>query len=682
MPINMLRLGCYRPLQEAALNPPMSTYETILAQFQKAQEKHIQGNLLEALALYDDILRAKPDLEAVHNNKGVVLRDLRRLQEALASFDRALEIDPDLAEAYNNKGFALSELGRLSQALASLDRAIGLKPEFWDAYNNKGVVLARMNRYAEALTNYDRAIALRADFGEAWSNRAEALMAMQQPHAAISSYQRALALMPNHVETLLNCALAFQKLGRFDDAKPLLEKVTGIEPTHKRLLSILAYGALHSCDWSTQERLVSRMAVECPAGTSIVPPLALIGYLDDPALLQRSSAHYLKDVLGSVPAQAQAPALSVHDKIRLAYVSGDFHEHATARLMVDLFERHHRSQFDVFGISFGPDDSSQMRQRVRRAFDQFHDVQYWSDADVVDLMRRLEVDIAVDLKGFTAGERPAIFVRRAAPIQVNYLGYPGTMASHCWDYIIADPIVLPRAQQPFYSEAIVHLDCCYQVNDPFRPIGMTPTRTSQGLPETGFVFCCFNNHAKITRPIFDVWMRLLHALPDSVLWLLDGHAADTLRSQASRRGIDAKRLIFAPLTHQTAHLGRLALADLVLDTLPYNAHTTASDALWAGVPVLTCRGTAFAGRVAASLLSAMDLEELITDDLAAYETRALQLARDGADRQSLRNKLLANRKSASLFDAERFCHTIEKAFCTMIEIARRGGPAVGFDVSV
>ena len=659
----------------------MSDYETILAQFRSAQRNHLEGNLAAALALYDAIIRAKPDLEEVYSNRGVVLRDLRRFEAALESFNRAIEINPALAEACNNKGFVLIELGRQAEALASLDHSIRLRSDFPDAHNNRGVALRRMNQLTEALKSYDRAIALCATHGEAWSNRGEVLTVMAQLDHAIASFERALALMPHHADTLLNCALAFQKKGQFREAKKLLDKVSGIEPAHKRLLFGLAYGALQHCEWSSQDALRSRMSMECPVGKSIVPPLAMLGYLADPEVLRLSSAHYLRDLLGPELFDSVRPPLLPHDKIRIGYVSGDFHEHATAYLTVDLFEHHDRSQFEVYGFSFGPSDDSAMHRRLRSAFDRFCHVQSSSDAEVVDLMRRMEVDIAVDLKGFTSGERPGIFTRRAAPIQVNYLGYPGTMAAGCWDYIIADSTVLPRKEQPYYAEHIVHMACCYQANDPARRIGPVPTRDSQGLPETGFVFCCFNNHSKFTQPIFDIWMCLLNAVPGSVLWLLDGIAADTLRSEAQARGVDAHRLIFAPKVGQAAHLARLSLADLVLDTLPYNAHTTASDGLWTGVPIITCRGKAFAGRVAASLLTAIDLPELITEDLASYEALALTLARDNAVRELVRKKLAANRQTAPLFDANRFRLNIEKAYSTMVDRARRNEAPIGFDVT-
>lgn len=657
----------------------MSDYGIILAQFEKARRRHAEGGLLEAVALYDAIIRAKPDLEEVHNNKAVVLGELKRYEDALASFDAAIALNPSLAEAHNNKGFVLIEMGKPDEALASLDRAIARNPAFADAHNNRGVALRAINRLTEALQSYDRAIALSPDHGEAWANRGLAFAALQQLDLAATSFERALAIMPRHPDTLLNAALAFQKKGRFGNARDLLDRLSAIVPDHKHLLFGMAQGALQDCDWVAREALRPRLSTECPDGRSIVPPLTLLGYLDDPQALRLSSAQYLNDLLGSTAFAATRPPLLSHDKIRIAYVSGDFHEHATAYLMADLFERHDRSQFEIYAISFGPDDGGPMRKRLGKAFDQFHDVRTKGDAEVADLLRRLEVDIAVDLKGFTLGERPGIFTRRGAPIQVNYLGYPGTMAADCWDYIIADPIVLPRAEQPSYSERIVHLNC-YQANDPARPVGRPPTRASQGLPQEAFVFCCFNNHWKISAPLFEIWMRLLRAVPESVLWLVEGSASDTLRHETQVHGVDPNRLIFAPPVKQESHLARLRLADLVLDTLPYNAHTTASDALWVGVPVVTCRGKSFSGRVAASLLKAIGLPELITEDLSRYETLALKLARDRDFLNSLREQLSANRNTTPLFDADRFRRNIERAFLIMVEKARKGVPPAGFDV--
>lgn len=372
--------------------------------------------------------------------------------------------------------------------------------------------------------------------------------------------------------------------------------------------------------------------------------------------------------------------------MRIAYLSADFHQHATAELIAGLIERHDRKKFEVMAISFSRDDGSAMRQRLMAAFDRFDDVRAMGDGDVARLLREREVDIAIDLKGHTEGARPAILAHRPCPVQVSYLGYPGTMSAPWLDYIIGDATVLPFAHQPFYSEKIVHLPHCYQVNDATRAVAETAetavTRVAAGLPESSFVFCCFNAAWKIAPSVFDVWMRLLVAVPGSVLWLLEDNASApaNLRAAALARGVDPARLVFAPATVPGRHLARHRLADLFLDTLPYNAHTTASDALWTGLPVLTCLGALFDGRVAASLLRAVGLPELIAQTMEEYEALALALARDPTRLESLRARLLANRLLYPLYDTERFRRALEAVYVRMTEIARGGGAPESFAV--
>jgi protein O-GlcNAc transferase len=386
-----------------------------------------------------------------------------------------------------------------------------------------------------------------------------------------------------------------------------------------------------------------------------------------------------QDTLGYLVPAAPQPLWTgkarPHGKLRIAYLSADFYRHATAFLMAQLFELHDRSRFEVLGVSFGQDDRSDMRARLLAAFDRFHDVGSRSDYDVAKLLHELEVDIAVDLKGLTLDCRPGILAYRPAPVQVSYLGYPGTMGADFIDYVIADPIVLPLDQQPLWTERIVHLPDCYQVNDSKRQISTrTPTRREVDLPERGFVFCSFNNNWKITPPVFDVWMRLLRAVDGSVLWLIwDNAAAErNLRREAAARGVDPARLVFAATLKVEEHLARHRLADLFLDTLPVNAHTTASDALWAGLPLLTCCGESFSGRVAASLLAAVDLPELVTSNLADYEALALRLATDPTLLRAFRKRLEQNRSTSALFDTDRFRRHIEAAYLTMWERFARG----------
>jgi predicted O-linked N-acetylglucosamine transferase (SPINDLY family) len=372
-----------------------------------------------------------------------------------------------------------------------------------------------------------------------------------------------------------------------------------------------------------------------------------------------------------------------HDKIRIAYLSADFRTHATALLMAGVFEAHDRSRFEITAISFGADDKSPMRARIEAGFDRFIDVRAVGDADVAKSLREGEIDIAVDLKGYTQEGRPGILAHRPAPIQAQYLGYPGTMAADYYDYLIADPIVIPEEHRPFFSERIAYLPDTYQCNDSKRAIApRAPRRSEMGLPENGFVFCCFNNNHKILPNMFDTWMRLLRQVDNSVLWLLQDNLAvvRNLSREALARGIAPERLVFARRCMPADHLARQRLADLFLDTLPYNAHTTCSDALWAGLPVLTVQGSCFAGRVAASLLSAHGVHELITHSLEDYEALALKLARDPAALTAIREKVARHRDTHALFDTVRFTRNLEAAYLTMWERHQRGEQPLTFSV--
>jgi protein O-GlcNAc transferase len=384
-----------------------------------------------------------------------------------------------------------------------------------------------------------------------------------------------------------------------------------------------------------------------------------------------------KDIPKRAPL-ARERSVAERGRIRVAYLSADFRGHATAYLMAGLFKQHDRSRFEIIGVSFGADDGSDMRAQLAGSFDQFLDVSAQGDREVAELLRQRGVDIAVDLKGHTEAGRPGILAYRPAPVQVTYLGYPGPLGLDFIDYVVGDKVILPLDQQPFYAEKFVHLPGTYQVNDSQRVIATrAPTRAELGLPSDAFVFCCFNHTWKITPAMFDIWMRLLRSVDGSVLWLFQSNdpACANLRKEAQARGIDPARLVFAPFRDQAEHLARIACADLFLDTLPCNAHTTASDALWAGVPVLTALGETFAGRVAASLLHGVGLPELITESLPEYEALARKLATDPALLQSLRRKLAHNRSRCALFDTARFTRHLESAYTTMWEIARRGeGP--------
>jgi protein O-GlcNAc transferase len=641
------------------------------------------GRTKDALASFDRAVALRPDYTEALNNRGNVLQDLKQPKEALASYDRALSVKPNYAEALNNRGTALQALKRPEEALASYDRALSVKPDYAEALNNRGTALQDLKRPEEALASFERALDIRRDYPEAYYNRATALLDLGRPKEALASCDRALSVKPGYADALNNRGTALLDLKRPEEARASHASALAQELDHLHAFSGLANAALHCCDWETCEHVAKALAQHILERGSVIRPFALLGYPSS-ASLQLDCAR--KAIRHRIPIRLEPlwqGAIYQHERIRIAYVSADFRGHPTAYQMAELLEVHDRTRFEIIGISFGPDDGSDIRKRMATSFDAFIDVSQMSDLQVASLMRSREVDIAIDLMGHTGECRTEILAHRPAPVQVSYLGYPGTMGAEFIDYVIADSIVLPFDQQPYYTEKIVHLPDCYQVNDRQRRIATaTPSREAMGLPARGFVFCCFNNNYKITREVFDVWMRLLREIEGSVLWLVCDNDAATrnLCAAAQARGVAPDRLIFAERVPQDQHLARHRLADLFLDTIPYNAHSTASDALWTGLPILTCKGTTFAARVAASLLNAANLPELVTQSLDEYACLAKRLACDPISLQTLKRKLADHRLTCALFDTHRFRHHIESAYSRMWARYQQGQSPESFSV--
>jgi len=669
--------------------------ETLYLQILQVQPRHFdarhmlgviryqQGRNAEALELVEAALKTSPSSARALSNHGLILYALRRYQEALASFDQALAIEPASVDALNNRGNTLQRLKRNEEALACFDQVLALAPGHIEALNNRGNALQGLKHYDEAVASYERALKLRPNYPDALYNCGSALYALGKFGEALQYFNQAQGRRPDHAETQFSRGDALNALKRHEDAIASYEKAIALRPDHPYALSGLAEAALSICDWPRTAELMPRLETLVAERKAIVNPFTLIRFSDKPALHLQCARAFIADKIGAAPTPLWTGERWSHDRIRVAYLSADFHQHATAYLIAELIERHDRARFEVIGISFGRDDGSDIRRRLIAAFETVHATRSNSDREIAQLLREREVDIAVDLKGYTQESRPEILAFRPAPIQASYLGYPGTMGADFIDYIIADHVVIPTDQTDCYSEKIVRLPDCYQCNDGKRAIAeTTPSRPDAALPEQGFVFCCFNNTYKITAPVFDVWMRLLRAVPDSVLWLLRENvvAEGNLQREAKARGVDPSRLVFAGRLPVAEHLARHRLADLFLDTLPYNAHTTASDALWAGLPVLTCQGTAFAARVASSLLCAVGLPELVTTSLPEYEALALRLATDASLLGELRARLATNRLTHPLFDTGRFCRHIESAYTTMWETWQRGEAPRSFAV--
>jgi protein O-GlcNAc transferase len=640
----------------------------------------------KALASYDRALTLRPDYAEALSNRGATLHELKRFEEALASYHRALALRPDHAEAFYNRGITLHELKRFEEALASYDRALKVRPDYAEVFSNRGITLHELKRFEEALASYDCALKVRPDYAEALSNRGVTLHELKRFEEALASYDRALKVRSDYAEVFSNRGVTLYELKRFEEALASYDRALAVEPDHAYAFGGIAVCVNRLCDWRRTMDVADEVIAHVLEKKSIISPFTLLGYSGDPSLQLQCAKNYVADRVPSLSPTLWAGTTGTtwhRDNVRIAYLSADFHQHAMAYLMAELFERHDRSRFEIIGVSFGVDDKSEMRKRLVAAFDQFHDVCRKSDEAVAKLLHDLQIDIAIDLKGYTQDFRLGILAYRPAPIQASYLGFPGTMGAEFIDYIIADKTVAPFEHQTFYTEKIVHLPDCYQVNDTKRKIAeRTPTRQEAGLPDKGFVFCCFNNNWKITPDIFSVWMRLLRAVEGSVLWLLgDNEGAErNLRMEAQACGIDPARLVFAGRLPPEDHLARHRVADLFLDTLPYNAHTTASDALWAGLPVVTQLGEAFAGRVAASLLNAIGLPELVTHSIEDYEALALRLAKDSSLLEGYRNQLAKNRLTHPLFDTDRFRRHMEAAYLQMWEIWQRGEQPRSFAV--
>jgi protein O-GlcNAc transferase len=664
----------------------LASYDKAIALKPDFAEAHNnRGNALidlkrheEAITSCDNAIALNPGYANAYNNRGNALKDLKRPEEAIASYDKAIALKPDFAEVHNNRGNALKDLKRPAEALASYDTAIALKPDYSEAYNNRGNALTDLKRHEEAIASYDKAIVLKPDYAEAHYNRGNAQKDLKRHEEAIASYDKAITLNPDYAYAYNNRGNALNALKRHEQAITSFDKAIALKSDIEFLYGNLIFTKMRICDWSNLQTQIAQLVHKINHAEKVSHPFPFLALTNSPELQRKAAKIY---ALASHPLNSAFPKIAKRqrrNKVRIAYVSSDFRQHPMSYLIVGLIEALDRDRFDAIGISLRSEDPSELGQRIKRAFNKFIDVSRMSDQAVVRLMRELEVDIAIDLMGYTQGNRTNIFAQRAAPVQVSHIGFPGTMGAEYIDYIIADRIVIPVEGTSFFFEKIVLMPDTYWVTDRKLAIApRTPTRTEVGLPNNAFVFCCFNNNYKITPDVFGRWLRILKRVGGSVMWLLEdsAKAASNLRKEAQIRGVNPERLLFARRISLPDHLARHRLADLFLDTLPCNAHTTASDALWTGLPVLTCIGETFAGRVAASLLNAIGLPELITSTPQAYEALAIELATNPEKLATIKSRLANNRLTTPLFDTQTFTRHIEAAYTTMYERHQANLPA-------
>lgn len=577
-------------------------------------------------------------------NEAIHLHQLGQLDLAEKKYRSLLTSLPNNLLLMNNLAAVALQKGNFEEGLHMFNKSLNIAPNQPSTLNNKGNILKHLGRFEEALESYSKAIKYQHNYVIAHFNRGNVLLDLRKPEQALESYKNAIFFNKNALSN-----------NQYQD----LDKYINF------IYSNIILSKLSICDWEDLDKITAETVAKVNEGKRVSSPFPILSTIDDPEIQRKVSHIYITTQYRQINDSSVIGKYPKHDKIRIGYYSADFRNHATLYLMAGLFEHHDRSKFEITAFSFGPYRDDEMTRRISSYCDRFLDVSADRSEDIVKLSRDLEIDIAIDLKGFTQGMRLDLFAHRLAPIQINYLGYPGTMSASYIDYIIADKILIPQGNEKYYSEKIIHLPNSYQPNDLKRKISdKIYTKSELGLPEKGFIFCSFNQSYKIQPDIFDIWMRVLATVKDSVLWILEDMeiAINNLTNEAAKRGIDANRLIFAKRMPLEEHLARQKLADLFLDTLPCNAHTTCSDALWVGLPIVTLAGKSFASRVSASLLNAIHLPELITDSKEEYEAKIIELATNEQKLKDIKSKLNQNRLTTPLFDIKNYTKHIEKAY--------------------
>ena len=621
-------------------------------------------------------LEQPPALDQSFLMKAIELQGAGQEAEAERRFRQYLEANPLDPIAVYSLAVILLKRGEVGVALPLLAQATQRTPGFaplWAAYASAQQSLGLRD---EALASYDQALAAKPDYIEALVNSGALLRETHQHLAALERFNKVLTINPNYESALGNCAILLTEFKRSEQAIAMFQRLLAINPRYDYGQGLLSYERLHACDWTDFDASSARIVEGVRNGERVCKSLGFMA-LSDSAEDHQSCARIFASHRFPPAAPLWKGERYKHDRIRIAYVSPDLREHPVGHLMAGIFEHHDKRRFETIAISLGIDDNSRLRTRMLNAFDHFVDARQMNTRQIAQVMRDMEVDVAIDLAGYTSDSRTDVFSHRPAPVQANYLGYPGTLGLDCMDYIIADRHVIPPEHQAFYDEKVVYLPDAYLPTDSGLQIAeRTPTRAECGLPDEGVVFCSFNHDYKISPHIFEVWMSLLRQVPGSVLWLMSRNelSQKNLRQHAERLGVSPERLIFAQRVPRVEdHLARYRQADMFLDTHPYNAHTTAADALMAGLPIVTCMGQAFPARVAGSLLHAMGLPELITHSLADYEALALALAKDPARLADVKARLAQKRADTPLFDTPNFCRNLEAIYTAMWRKAQLAG---------
>ncbi len=690
-----MRMGRYEEVRKIyeiltinSLNDPI--FANIFAQIA------LQNNLTtEGIIWLKKSLEIDSNQVAILLNLGVAFSEINQFENALDYFNQAIKVDVNNPIAHFNQGLIYRYLNQLDNALNSYKNALKINSNYADALNGIGRIYHIKKEYYQAIEYYDKAIAFdnlkeylfaidnyyqalkyKPDYFEAYNNLGNTYKELKRYDEALAAYDRAIQLKPDYHEPYNGLGNILTELKRYDEALAAYDRAIQLKPDNDNF----NYGAyLHTksliCNWNNFDQELDILLNKIKSDEIVTTPFALLSLADNPEIQKKASEIFIKERYPLDNSLGAIKKYPKHQRIRLGYFSADFHRHATMFLMAELFELHDKEKFELYAFSFGPKTSDPWQSRAKQSFDQFIDVRFKSDIEVAAISRSLEIDIAIDLKGFTKDSRTGIFSYRAAPIQINYLGYPGTMAASYIDYLIADSALIDAYNREYFSEKIIYLPNCYQVNLSKRDLSNKSFfKKELGISEDSFVFCSFNNSYKINPKIFSIWIKILKQVKSSILLIMleNDSAKINLIKESKARGINSNRLIFVNRLPIEEHLKRIQLADLFLDTFPCNAHTTASDVLYAGVPLLTLRGKSFASRVAASLLKAIGVPELISLSQAEYERLAIELANDPKKLGIIKNKIIEGVKSSSLFNTKEFARDIESGYLKVYDAYQKG----------
>ena len=654
-----------------SLNPNYSqAYNNVGIVYQK------KGKLSLAAKYTKKAIFLNPNYVEAYNNLATITQDQGKFSQAIEYFNKAISLNPSYSEAYYNIGLAFSKLNEFESAIKSYNKALSLKPNYPEAYNSLATIISQKGKLDEAIKLFNKAILLRPNYSEAYFNIGIVFKKQNKLYEALDSYQKAINLKPNYVESFYNIATIFEEQGKPHKAIDYYDKALVLRPDFNKAQAQKLHQKAKICDWKTiqeDKELFSKLGTH----TNHIPPFTMLSFEDEPR------NHYLRSKLYAKKKylQKQIPfdkknKIFKNKRLRIGYFSADLQNHATMYLASKIFENYNKEKFEIYIYSFGRClEHDEVREKLKNSVDVFKDVIDLNDKDIAMLARADQINIAIDLKGYTKNSRTGIFAYRAAPIQINFLGYPGTLGANFFDYIIADLTLIPETKKKFYSEEIIYMPHTYQPTSHSSIISNKKfTKSEMNLPNNSFVFCCFNNNYKISPNEFNIWMRILNKVENSVLWLIGSNkwAKQNLIKEAEKHGISNNRLIFANQITHSDHLARLRLADLFLDTFNYNAHTTTSDALWAGIPVITKIGNSFASRVAASLLMAVGLPELVVQNEIEYENLILEIASSPRKLFKIKEILSSNKLSKPLFNFEMYISHLEDAYKQVFENYLKG----------